>query len=99
MLSPQKPVRKLYGQREVGFSRYFALYVTQIGWFVLGAFLLARADWPSSCHPGGLLDVYRCSMELPVNRGWVEGALATWLWSTPILIALELMRRFGRPDR
>ena len=98
MFPRPRPFRKLYGQRDVGFSRYFALYAMQIGWFALGLYLLAHAYWPSSCNPAGLMDTYRCSAELPENRGWVESALATWLWSTPILVGLELLRRFG-PSR
>ena len=99
MLSQPKPVRKLYGQQDVGISRYFALYLTQLGWFALGVFLLARAQWPSSCQPAGLLEIFRCSLELPINRGWAESALATWLWATPMLITLGLWRRVGRSRR
>ncbi len=84
---------------EVAVSRYFALYTAQVGWLLLGAFLLSNAYWPSSCTPEGLLEIYSCSAKLPENRGWVEAALATWLWSTPILVALEILRRVKPQQR
>ena len=42
---------ELYGVAPVGISRYFALYITQIGWLALGPFLLSNAYWPSTCKP------------------------------------------------
>jgi hypothetical protein len=89
------PDRK--GNVEVGISRYFALYAAQLGWIVLGAYLLSNAYWPSTCRPADLVEIYSCSGHLPDNRGWIESALATWLWSTPILVALEILRRFNKP--
>ena len=89
----------LHGQSEVAASRYFALYLTQICWIALGVFLFSNAYWPSTCRPDGFVRVYQCSVHLPENRGWVEAALMTWLWSTPILIALEILRRFNKPVR
>lgn len=89
----------LHGTPELGFSRYFAMYVLQGCWVVLGAYLLAHAYWPSSCKPDGLVEVYGCSFHLPENRGWVEAALLTWLWSTPILVAMDLLRRFNKTRR
>jgi len=86
--------RQLHAAAPVGISRYFALYLTQLGWIVLGAYLLANAYWPSTCRPDDVLDVYRCSFVLANGRGWVEAALMTWLWSTPLLVALEISRRF-----
>lgn len=85
-----------HGREEVALSRYFALYAAQIVWLVIGAFLLANAYWPSTCRPADLIEIYACSGHLPDNRGWVETALATWLWSTPILVILELLRRFNK---
>jgi hypothetical protein len=35
-------------------------------------------------------------MRLAEQRGWIESSLMTWLWSTPILVALELMRHYER---
>ena len=84
---------------EVGVSRYFALYLTQAGWLVLGVYLLSNAYWPSTCQPDGLLEIYGCSVHLPESRGWVEAALMTWLWSTPLLVALEILRRFNDQRR
>lgn len=88
----------LHGQAEVAASRYLALYLTQICWIALGAFLFSRAYWPSGCRPDGFVSVYQCSVHLPDNRGWVEAALMTWLWSTPLLVALEILRRFNKPE-
>ena len=47
-------------------------------------------------RPDGFLEVYQCSIKLADNRGWVESSLMTWLWSTPILVALEFMRHYNR---
>jgi hypothetical protein len=85
---------KYHGTADLGLSRYFTLYFTQLGWIMLGVYLLKNAYWPSSCRPEGLLEIYTCSMRLPESRNWVEAALLTWLWSTPILIALDVSRRY-----
>lgn len=85
----------LYGNGEVAVSRYFALYAAQLGWLGLGAYLFANAYWPSTCKPDGFLEVYECSMRLADNRGWVESSLMTWLWSTPLLVGLEISRRWA----
>jgi hypothetical protein len=86
----------LWGNSDVAVSRYFALYVAQAGWLVLGAYLFANSYWPSTCKPHGFLEVYECSARLADNRGWVESSLMTWLWSTPILVMLEVMRHYER---
>lgn len=86
----------LYGNGEIKVSRYIVLYVAQIAWLALGVYLYSGAFWPSTCTPDGLLEIYGCSIQLPESGGWREAALLTWLWSTPILIALELSRRLGR---
>ena len=88
-----------HGYGEVPVSRYFALYLAQLGWVVLGVYLFANAYWPSSCRPGGLLEVYSCSMRLADSRSWIESALLTWLWTTPILVALEVMRHWRLRQR
>lgn len=80
-------------------SRYVALYVAQLGWILLGVYLLRHAYWPSTCVPEGIIEIYACSYRLPESRDWVEAALMTWLWSTPILLALDIMRRFQKPAR
>ena len=86
----------LHGNGEVAVSRYFALYLAQAGWVLLGVYLLSHAYWPSTCRPDNVLEVYGCSMRLADQRGWVESVLMTWLWSTPILVALEFLRHYGR---
>lgn len=86
----------LHGHGEVAVSRYFALYLSQLGWLAIGAYLLSHAYWPSTCTPESLLEVYACSGRLGEQRGWVETTLMTWLWSTPLLIALEVLRRVDR---
>lgn len=91
---------ELYGVAPIGVSRYFALYVTQAGWLILGFYLLANAYWPSTCRPDGFVKVYACSARLAEGQSsWVEAALMTWLWTTPILAVLELMRRIKRHER
>ena len=87
---------QLHGNGEVAVSRYFALYLAQACWLGLGAYLLAHAYWPSTCRPHSFLEVYQCSIRLADNRGWIESSLMTWLWSTPILVALEFMRHYER---
>jgi hypothetical protein len=86
----------LHGNGEVAVSRYFALYAAQLGWLALGAYLFSNAYWPSTCKPEGFLEVYECSMRPADQRGWIESSLMTWLWSTPLLVALEFMRHYSR---
>ena len=62
----------------------------------LVTYLLAHAYWPSTCRPDTFLEIYGCSGRLGEQRGWVESTLMTWLWSTPILVALEILRRVDR---
>lgn len=90
---------ELYGVPPVAVSRYFALYFTQICWLVLGAFLLANAYWPSTCRPDTVLKVFSCSARLTESNGWIETMLMTWLWTTPILVVLEIQRRLQRHER
>lgn len=87
-----------HGYGEVAVSRFLVLYLAQVAWFGLGIFLYADAFWPSTCTPQNLLEIYGCSMRLPENGGWREAALLTWLWATPILIALEISRRMNKGD-
>ena len=86
----------LHGNGEVAVSRYFALYLAQAGWVALGAWLFSRAYWPSTCTPETFVEVYQCSMRLADQRAWIESSLMTWLWSTPLLVALEFMRHYNR---
>lgn len=89
-----------HGYGEVRVSRYFALYLTQVAWFTLGIYLYSGAYWPSTCQPENLLEIYGCSARLPTDgAGWREAALLTWLWATPILIALEISRRVNKEER
>lgn len=85
----------LHGNGEVAVSRYFALYLTQIAWLGLGVFLLQSAVWPSTCQPETFTKFLTCSVRLAENRGWIEASLMTWVWSTPLLIALEVSRRWN----
>ena len=77
-------------------NRYLALYIAQVGWVALGVFLYWDALWPSTCTPDNLFEIYACSMFLPDSGGWQEASLLTWLWSTPMLIGLEISRRVGK---
>jgi hypothetical protein len=86
--------RKYHGMADHGLSRYLALYTTQLGWVLLGIYFLRNAYWPSSCTPSKLVDIYRCSVHLPESRHFIETALFTWLWSTPLLIMLDVSRRY-----
>jgi len=85
---------KYHGTAELGLSRYLVLYTTQLGWVMLGVFFLKNAYWPSTCQPKTILEIYACSPRLPESRHFIETALATWLWSTPLLILLDVSRRY-----
>jgi len=77
-------------------DRSVASLVARGAWLVFGALLLAFARWPPSCIPAGWADVigvYRCSLRLGEQRGWIEAALLTWLWATPILASMAVLRR------
>ena len=87
-----------HGYGEVRVSRYLVLYLGQIAWFVLGAYLFATAFWPSACTPQDLWQVIQCSVALPENGGWLEAGLMTWIWSTPLLVLLEISRRWNKQD-
>ena len=86
------PDRK--GNVEIDVSRYIVLYTAQLGWIVLGAYLFSNAYWPSTCTPQSIVDIFACSARLPESRHFIETALFTWLWSTPILILLDVSRRY-----
>lgn len=88
-----------YGLGDVRVSRYFALYAAQIGWLLLGWYLYHHALWPSSCTPDNLLEAYKCSLQLPESGNWEEASLFSWLWSTPMLVALEISRRLNKGAR
>ena len=89
-----KILPRYHGVGPIGVGRYLSLYTTQIGWLGLGAYLFMHAYWPSTCQPNNVLEVYGCSARLAETRSWVEAALMTWLWTTPILLALEISRRW-----
>ena len=85
-----------HGYGEVKVSRYLVLYIAQLGWVMLGVHLFAITMWPSACSPNDLLQVVTCSIQLPEMGGWQQAALFTWLWTTPLLLALEISRRISR---
>ena len=85
---------KYHGVADLGMSRYVVLYVSQTSWLILGWYLLKHAYWPSTCTPDTFVKMMACSIRLPENRGWIEAALLTWLWSTPILLLLDVSRRY-----
>ncbi len=93
----QKRFPTHHGHGEVKVSRYFVLYVAQVAWIALGFYLYSGAYWPSTCQPTNILEIYGCSARLPQDGGsWREAALLTWLWATPILVALEISRRMDK---
>ena len=61
----------LHGQSEVAASRYLALYLTQICWLALGAYLFANAYWPSTCQPDGVSLILISQV---MGWDWGEGA-------------------------
>jgi hypothetical protein len=66
---------------------------------VLGVTLLLEAKWPPSCTPQSWWDLagaYHCSIRLPDQRGWIEAVLLTWLWATPILAGMAVLRWLRR---
>ena len=88
-------IAQQHGTADIGLSRYFVLYLAQTAWLALGMYLALHATWPSSCLPTSMVRAITCSIHLPDNRGVIESGLMTWLWSTPLLIGLELSRRMG----
>lgn len=94
MGAPIITAKKYHGVADLGLSRYITLYVTQLGWVMLGVYLLRHAYWPSSCRPDTISEIYLCSVRLADNRGVIETALMTWLWSTPLLLLLDVSRRY-----
>ena len=98
MTTQRKRFRDHHGYGEIDISRFVVLYLAQIAWLGLGIYLYRGAFWPSTCTPGNILEIYSCSFRLPENGGWQEAALLTWLWSTPLLLALEVSRRFSKAD-
>ncbi len=72
MPANRKSQPELYGVPPVGISRYFALYVAQIGWIVLGSSccprLLAVELPPERSCFRPIPAASRC----PESRGWVE---------------------------
>ena len=94
MTAPIIRARKYHGMADLGLSRYITLYVTQLGWVMLGVWFMKNAYWPSTCTPHTILEVYACSPRLPESRHFIEAALFTWLWTTPILILLDVSRRY-----
>ena len=94
MGSSSNNAKKYHGLADLGVSRYFALYLAQMGWILLGLYLLRNAYWPSTCTPQGIVQIYACSFRLPEHRNFIEAALLTWLWMTPILVLLDVSRRY-----
>ena len=72
--------RKYHGVADHGLSRYFALYVTQLGWVMLGVYFLRNAYWPSTCTPSSLVEIFLCSPRLPESpSGFWSSPAACWL--------------------
>ena len=86
--------KKYHGIADLGLSRYLVLYTAQLGWVLLGVYFLRNAYWPSTCTPHTVLQVYSCSSRLPESRHFIETGLFTWLWCTPLLILLDVSRRY-----
>ena len=78
-------------------AHYVGLVVPALSWALFGYYVFGQAYWPSSCQPSGLIEIYVCSVRLPENPGWIQLALLTWLWATPLLVGLRLVPWF-RPD-
>jgi len=84
-----------HGLGDPGLSRYWFLFMSLMLWLMFGFLLYRSAAWPSTCMPEGLVEAYACSGRLPESGRWHEVALLTWLWASPILLALDLTRRLG----
>jgi len=95
MGAPLIRANKYHGMSDLGMSRYLALYIAQLGWVLLGVHFLRLTYWPSTCPPRTIYQAYVCSLRLPESRHFVETASFMWLWTTPILILLDLSRRYG----
>ena len=85
----------LPGAREVRVGIYL---VAMALWAVAGVLLYLLAEWPSTCAPDGLAELYTCSPRLPESGRWIEAGLLTWLWATPMVLLLEFTRRLRREE-
>ena len=81
--------------REFGPIRFTVFVLGTLMWIGFGVFLYQTATYPARCPGLNLVNAYVCSFELPTTRGWRESALFVWLWSTPILLVMEALRRLG----
>lgn len=92
-MTPQlRQISHEHGVKDIGVSRFAALYVIQLGWVGLGFYLWRHAWWPSSCLPTSFWRAVTCSIHLPGNRGLVESGLMVWMWSTAMVAVLALSR-------
>ena len=85
---------RYHGKADVSLWGYLALNLALIGWAAIGWYLFGHAYWPSSCRPDAFIELFTCSFRLPESGRWIEAALLTWLWSTPLLLALDVSRRY-----
>ena len=60
---------------------------------MLGIYLLVGAVWPSACQPINPFEIYSCAAQLPMSGRWQEAALLAWLWISPLMLALVVLRR------
>jgi hypothetical protein len=98
MSGPLEQTGRHNGLGDPGLTRYALLLGRHAAWLLLGWWLYRHAAWPSTCEPVDLLAIYACSPRLPESGRWLESALLTWLWCTPLLLALEAARRWERTE-
>lgn len=98
MDGPLQKAGKHHGLGDPALSRYGALHLGLACWIALGVALFSMAVWPSTCTPADVIEAFTCSPRLPESGRWVESALLTWLWSSPILALLEISRRIEKRE-
>lgn len=98
-MAAPRPILSLYrNYREFGPVRFAIFAIMILAWVAAGVYLYRTANYPARCPGLNFVDAYGCSFELPTTRGWRESGLFVWLWSTPILIILEMMRRSSKKE-
>ena len=81
---------------ELGTARFLLVNLALFGWIALFFMLAVIARWPAECGMDGILQTYRCTVPLAATGGAAEIALAAWLWATPLLVILFIVRRARR---
>ena len=82
---------------ELGTTRFLLVNLALFGWIALFFTLAIAVEWPAGCGIDGIVQTYRCTVPLAATGSPAAIALAAWLWATPLLVILFIVRRARRP--